>query len=69
MAWWVLIPVVSMITGPIALYVMTRRKRDTNAGDERYKELSRKYTALLEESTSGELPNGRSRHPEGPSVG
>ncbi|OIK25021.1 hypothetical protein [Streptomyces malaysiense] len=64
MPWWALIPVVSMITGPLALYLMTRRKRAGDRADERYEELSRKYTALLEETTSGELPNGRDRHPE-----
>ncbi|CAL2069396.1 MULTISPECIES: hypothetical protein [Streptomyces] len=62
MPWWALIPVVSMVTGPLALYVMTRRKRAEDRADERYEELSRKYTALLEETTSGELPNGRDRH-------
>ncbi|MEU3534883.1 MULTISPECIES: hypothetical protein [Streptomyces] len=61
MPWWALIPVVSMITGPLALYVMTRRKRAEDRADERYEELSRKYTALLEETTSGELPHGRDR--------
>ncbi|MER7918789.1 MULTISPECIES: hypothetical protein [unclassified Streptomyces] len=64
MPWWALIPVVSMITGPLALYVMTRRKRDGDRADERYEELSRKYTALLEENASGELPKGRDRRPE-----
>ncbi|MFY4720832.1 hypothetical protein [Streptomyces sp. LaBMicrA B280] len=64
MPWWALIPVVSMITGPLALYVMTRRKRAEDRADERYEELSRKYTALLEETTSGELPKGRDRHRE-----
>ncbi|MDT0466642.1 hypothetical protein [Streptomyces gibsoniae] len=64
MPWWALIPVVSMITGPVALYVMSRRKRRVNDEQERYDELSRKYTALLEESTSGELPNGRDRYPD-----
>ncbi|NDK23892.1 hypothetical protein FSY75_05245 [Streptomyces sp. TR1341] len=62
MPWWALIPVVSMVTGPLALYAMTRRKRAEDRADERYEELSRKYTALLEETTSGELPNGRDRH-------
>ncbi|MGW1158637.1 hypothetical protein ACWD5Q_08485 [Streptomyces sp. NPDC002513] len=66
MPWWALIPVVSMITGPLALFVMTRRKRNSDAADERYEELSQKYTALLEESTSGELPNGKGRYPEAP---
>ncbi|MFI9649365.1 hypothetical protein ACIHAA_24090 [Streptomyces sp. NPDC052040] len=66
MSWWPLIPVVSMITGPVALYLLTRRTRGTPDTDERYEELSRKYTALLEESTSGELPNGRDRYPERP---
>ncbi|MGW1725906.1 hypothetical protein ACWCQK_23570 [Streptomyces sp. NPDC002306] len=64
MPWWALIPVVSMITGPVALYLMTRRKRRPEVADERYDELSRKYTALLEDSTSGELPNGRARYPD-----
>ncbi|MFV5993207.1 hypothetical protein ACNPQM_12340 [Streptomyces sp. NPDC056231] len=64
MPWWALIPVVSMITGPAALYIMTRRKRRVDGTDERYEELSRKYTALLEESTSGELPDGRGRYAE-----
>ncbi|MEW2275208.1 hypothetical protein [Streptomyces griseofuscus] len=62
MPWWALIPVVSMVTGPLALYVMTRRKRAEDRADERYEELSRKYTALLEETTSGELPHRRDRH-------
>ncbi|MFR9798729.1 hypothetical protein ACL02U_22960 [Streptomyces sp. MS06] len=61
MPWWALIPVVSMVTGPVALYVITRRNRRTERADERYEELSRKYTALLEETTSGELPDGRGR--------
>ncbi|GAA5004478.1 hypothetical protein [Streptomyces siamensis] len=60
MPWWALIPVVSMITGPVALYVMTRNKRRNDDTGE----LSQKYTALLEETTSGELPNGRGRYPE-----
>ncbi|WP_028801235.1 hypothetical protein [Streptomyces sp. 142MFCol3.1] len=64
MPWWALIPVVSMITGPVALYVMTRNRRRADDTDERYDELSQKYTALLEETTSGELPNGRGRYPE-----
>ncbi|WP_328321403.1 hypothetical protein [Streptomyces sp. NBC_00388] len=63
MQWWVLIPVVSMITGPAALYLMTRRKRRSEGSGE-HEELSRKYTALLEDSTSGELPNGRGRYPD-----
>ncbi|MYR92040.1 hypothetical protein GTY41_45815 [Streptomyces sp. SID685] len=62
MPWWALIPVVSMVTGPLALYVMTRRKHAEDRADERYEELSRKYTALLEETTSGELPHRRDRH-------
>ncbi|MEU3248454.1 MULTISPECIES: hypothetical protein [unclassified Streptomyces] len=64
MPWWGLIPVVSMITGPVALYLMTRSKRRPEVADDRYEELSRKYTALLEDSTAGELPNGRARYPE-----
>ncbi|MGW2071348.1 hypothetical protein ACWEQH_29870 [Streptomyces sp. NPDC004166] len=51
MPWWALIPVVSMITGPAALYLLTRRKRQASGGDARYDQLSRKYTALLEETT------------------
>jgi hypothetical protein len=66
MPWWALIPVVTMISGPVALYLVTRRKRRPDDVDERYEELSRKYTALLEESTAGELPNGRTRYPETP---
>jgi hypothetical protein len=34
MAWWALVPVVSMITGPLALYVMSRRKRRTDEIDD-----------------------------------
>ncbi|MFJ4920012.1 hypothetical protein [Streptomyces sp. NPDC088725] len=64
MQWWALIPVASMVTGLAALYLITRRKRRAEGADERYEELSRKYTALLEDSTSGELPNGQSRHPD-----
>ncbi|MEV7364772.1 hypothetical protein [Streptomyces sp. NPDC091299] len=51
MPWWALIPVVSMITGPAALYLPTRRKRQASGDDARYDQLSRKYTALLEETT------------------
>ncbi|MFC9079841.1 hypothetical protein ACFTY7_23130 [Streptomyces sp. NPDC057062] len=64
MPWWALIPVVSMITGPAALYLLTRRKRQASGDEARCDELSRKYTALLEETTSGELPNGRARCPD-----
>jgi len=64
MPWWALIPVISMIIGPVTLYMITRRKRRLEDAEERYEELSRKYTALLEESRSGELPGGRDRHPE-----
>ncbi|MFG2603323.1 hypothetical protein ACGFT2_07225 [Streptomyces sp. NPDC048514] len=41
MAWWVLVPVVSMITGPVALYLITRRKRRIDDAGERYEELPR----------------------------
>ncbi|AJE44210.1 hypothetical protein [Streptomyces nodosus] len=65
MPWWAIVPVVSMITGPAALYILTRRKRRAEDAEERYEELSRRYTALLEESTrSGELPEGRGRRPD-----
>jgi hypothetical protein len=66
MPWWALIPVVTTISGPVALYLVTRRKRRPDGVDERYEDLSRKYTALLEESTAGELPNGRARYPDKP---
>ena len=64
MPWWALIPIVSMITGPAALYVLTRRKRAEERADERYEELSEKYTALLEETVARELPEGRGSRPE-----
>lgn len=66
MPWWVLIPVVSMITGPATLYLMTRRKQRVDDLEERYEELSRRYTALLEESASGELGDGRKRRQDTP---
>jgi hypothetical protein len=58
MPWWALIPIVSMITGPAALYVVTRRRRDADEQDERFDELSRKYDELLAEVRSRELPEG-----------
>ncbi|MEU3191989.1 hypothetical protein ABZ686_15405 [Streptomyces sp. NPDC006992] len=68
MPWWALIAIVWIVAGPAALYAMTRHRRRTDKAleeaDERYEELSRKYTALLEESASGELPNGREQHSE-----
>ncbi|MBV2353990.1 hypothetical protein KUM39_06375 [Streptomyces sp. J2-1] len=65
MPWWGFIPLISMVTGPAALYVLARRKRrdDQDERDsvdrERYDELSRKYTELLEDTRRGELPEGR----------
>ena len=59
MPWWVLIPVVSMITGPLTLYLMTRRKQREQRVDEleeRYEELEDRYAALLEESAGGTFP-------------
>ncbi|MFB7778562.1 hypothetical protein [Streptomyces bauhiniae] len=56
MPWWALIPVVSMITGPVVLYVLSRRKRDSEDGDERYAELSHKYDELLAENRRLEPP-------------
>ncbi|MFR0355088.1 hypothetical protein [Streptomyces sediminimaris] len=53
-----------MITGPATLYLLSRRKRRESDGRDRYDELSQKYTELLEQSTAGELPNGRGRYPE-----
>ncbi|MEW2314422.1 hypothetical protein [Streptomyces bauhiniae] len=52
MPWWALIPVVSMITGPVVLYILSRRKRDSDDpdADERYEELSHKYDELLAEN-------------------
>lgn len=64
MPWWGFIPVVSTITGPATLYLLSRRKRRKSDDQDRYDELSQKYTELLEESTAGELPNGRGRYPE-----
>ncbi|MEU6279582.1 hypothetical protein [Streptomyces sp. NPDC047028] len=55
MSWWALIPVVSMITGPVVLYVLNRRKRDADA-DERYEELSHRYDELLAENRRLEPP-------------
>ncbi|BDH05984.1 MULTISPECIES: hypothetical protein [Streptomyces] len=57
MPWWALIPVVSMITGPVVLYVLSRRKRDSADSDEaRYEELSHKYDELLAENRRLEPP-------------
>ncbi|MYV42201.1 hypothetical protein GT030_25870 [Streptomyces sp. SID1328] len=55
MPWWALIPVVSTITGPVVLYILSRRKRDSDA-DERYEELSHKYDELLAENRRLEPP-------------
>ncbi|MFJ4603913.1 hypothetical protein [Streptomyces griseoluteus] len=55
MPWWALIPVVSMITGPAVLYILGRRKRDSDA-DERYEELSQRYDELLAENRRPEPP-------------
>jgi len=38
-AWWVLVPVVSMVAGPAALYVITWRKRRRMDDEERYEQL------------------------------
>ncbi|MDF4248809.1 MULTISPECIES: hypothetical protein [unclassified Streptomyces] len=68
MPWWALIAIAWIVAGPAALYAMTRHRRRTDQAleeaDSRYEELSRKYTALLEKSASGELPGERERHPE-----
>ncbi|MET7678349.1 hypothetical protein [Streptomyces seoulensis] len=56
MPWWALIPVVSMITGPVVLYVLSRRKRDSDDDVERYEELSHKYDELLAENRKLEPP-------------
>ncbi|MGW0087133.1 hypothetical protein [Streptomyces sp. NPDC003393] len=64
MPWWALFPVVLTISGPVALYVITRRKRRSDDADERYQELSRDYTALLgavRRETSGEEISPRER--------
>lgn len=66
MQWWALIPVASTITGPAALYLLSRRKQGLSDTRGRYDELSRRYTTLLEETASGELPDGRGHHPEVP---
>ncbi|MET7288122.1 hypothetical protein [Streptomyces sp. NPDC005573] len=58
MAWWALVPVVSMITGPVALYVLSRRKRRTDEAEERYEELAHRYDELLEKSTPADPPHG-----------
>ncbi|MGW5046666.1 hypothetical protein [Streptomyces griseoluteus] len=55
MPWWALIPVVPMITGPVVLYILGRRKRDSDA-DERYEELSQRYDELLAENRRLEPP-------------
>ncbi|MFD8261045.1 hypothetical protein ACFV19_19415 [Streptomyces griseoluteus] len=55
MPWWALIPVVSTITGPVVLYILSRRKRDSDAA-ERYEELSHKYDELLAENRRLEPP-------------
>ncbi|MET8696720.1 hypothetical protein GT028_24510 [Streptomyces sp. SID2999] len=56
MPWWALIPVVSMITGPVVLYILSRRKRASDDDDERYEELSHKYDELLAENRRLEPP-------------
>ncbi|MEW2133033.1 hypothetical protein [Streptomyces sp. NPDC005435] len=63
MWWWVLVPVVSMITGPVVLYVLKSRKRADDDTEERYDELSRKYDELLEKTESGEPPATGERRP------
>ncbi|WP_330234619.1 hypothetical protein [Streptomyces sp. NBC_00566] len=46
-----------MITGPVVLYVLSRRKRDSGDLDEaRYEELSHKYDELLAENRRLEPP-------------
>ena len=63
MQWWVLIPVVSMLTGPAALYLMTRNKRRVVRAEERYEELARRYDELLDarESERRALPDRHDR--------
>ncbi|MFJ4007449.1 hypothetical protein ACIPWL_28915 [Streptomyces sp. NPDC090023] len=56
MPWWALIPVVSMITGPVVLFVLSRRKRDSDDDEKRYEELSHKYDELLAENRRLEPP-------------
>lgn len=56
MPWWALIPVVSMITGPVVLYVLSRRKRASDDDDERYEELSHRYDELRAENRRLEPP-------------
>ncbi|MFI8347814.1 hypothetical protein [Streptomyces sp. NPDC085596] len=57
MPWWALIPVVSMITGPVVLYILSRRKRDSDDdAEERYEELSHKYDELLAENRATKPP-------------
>ncbi|MFD8806898.1 hypothetical protein [Streptomyces sp. NPDC059597] len=63
MLWWALVPVVTMITGPVVLYVLSRRKRTDDDTEERYEELSRKYDELLEKTESAEPPAPGDRHP------
>ncbi|MEU6815425.1 hypothetical protein [Streptomyces sp. NPDC046860] len=62
MPWWALIPVVSMITGPVALYVLSRRKRVSDDADERYEELSHKYDELLAENRAAKPPATGEQH-------
>uniref|UniRef100_A0AAU2VCP4 Uncharacterized protein n=1 Tax=Streptomyces sp. NBC_00003 TaxID=2903608 RepID=A0AAU2VCP4_9ACTN len=52
-----------MTIGPIAWVLVSRRKQDASVQEERerHAELSRKYTNLLEEVTTRELPSGPSR--------
>ncbi|MFS4095050.1 hypothetical protein [Streptomyces sp. AF1A] len=58
MPWWALYPVVLAISGPVALYAITRRKRRSDDADDRYQELAREHAAPLGQVTSGGPPAG-----------
>ncbi|MFF2654565.1 hypothetical protein [Streptomyces sp. NPDC058045] len=63
MEWWVLIPVVSMITGPTAMYFITRDKRREREAEERYQDLARRYEELLADTDPRELPRTHRQDP------
>lgn len=60
MSWWVLVPVVTMISGPVTYYLMNRRRRqaDENA------ELRRRHAARPLETGAGELSGESRRRPD-----
>jgi Cobalamin-independent synthase, N-terminal domain len=65
MPWWALIPVVTVLSGPLTLLALRRSKRERQQ-EERYRELSEAYTDLLEENRRRGLPEGRGERDDHP---